>query len=80
MCMWIRRLNADVSINVDHVGVLSTDVPVITTQFILQVRPHGNMDRWTRSQVFACTHLTPSTCRGKELERGGRSQGDFAIT
>lgn len=77
--VWLCRLNADVSINVDHVGVLSTDMPVITTQFQLDVRPHGNMDRWTRSQAFARAHLTSSTCRGKELERG-RSQGDFAIT
>lgn len=31
---------------------------------------HGNMDRWTRSQVSAHSHLTPSMCRGNQLEKG----------
>lgn len=31
---------------------------------------HGNMDRWTRSQASAHTHLTPSMCRGNQQEKG----------
>lgn len=70
-CVCICRLNADISINVDHVGVLSTDMPVITTQFLL---PSSRKATWTDGHGRMCllAHVSRlARAEGRNSERGG---------
>lgn len=72
----ICRLNADLSINADLAWVLSTDMPVITTQFLCDSKGTAT---WTdgHSHKRLHTNLAPRMCWGANAKWEGPE--DFVI-